>query len=213
MNIIIPNTNTPAIWSGKEPLPAIGEPVGVPFGLHRVKGTCRAYFTQGEQETYVGLLIDLKELPEQTENSSIGRRLKEKLRESGDSGFAEFIQEDRNLQVGLFGTEICPAPDQDPIWFDQYGLGSLEEFSAVAAIVLGGSEWRSELSSVWMNGNWNHSPFHAFSSPLQRIRNTAFLSYMDHIAKKQRGLVNACKGAIKTYEAESRNARRLATAA
>lgn len=191
-------------WSGAMSVPAPGDVVGVPFGGSRAAAHCSGYFvTSGEKEPFLGVNLDLLELPADLEKYGIGSAILTQIAEGG----VPLWQNTRFNNLALFGTEICEVR-KPAEWFEECGLGADEEFAALVAVVLGGRSWKWALSAVWSNGAWSQSPYLELCGSLQRIRNTGHMEFVDYALKKNRKFVERARTAIKRAQEACRSGRK-----
>lgn len=177
------------------PVPSPGDTVGVPFGGQTVAGVvCGTFVEKTAKASYLGLKIRLTELPPQAQSFGIGARLVGRIRSEGPSALEHIAGDD--TQVGLFGAEIRPAPTA-PKWFSEYGLDASDELAALMPALTGGKNWREKLRfTAWTNGAWHDTPFAPWSGPLQKIRNTGHMEFVEHALKKNKELLGALKAAL-----------------
>lgn len=192
------------IWSGTLAVPAIGDLVEVSFPKKAIKGFVIDLFeTQSPEATYIGVSVELAELPEKAENTGWGTGLLSLLEARGPKGFIDFALDKDSNVIYAYGSEVSAPSGPAPTWYEKFGLGSNEELAALAPIILGGKDWQDQLSiTAWSQGQWEKTPYSALQGELQRIRNSAHFTYIDWVVKKHSQFIKAAKKALATYKAQ-----------
>lgn len=189
----------PPIWSGENPIPDEGVIIGVPFGNQTIAGRMTGTFVEkGTKEYYTGIRAELLELPAKATTFGWANRLEKACREAGETGLLEFASQPECFCADIFGAEIAPTTPAAPKWFAEHGLGAREEFAAIVPSIIGDRDWKDELSiTAWCQGQWHATAYAGLSGPLQRIRNTAHMEFVEAAVSKNKELRESCKSWLK----------------
>jgi hypothetical protein len=190
------------IWSGKNSIPEVGEIVAIPFGGLNLAGKMVGTFvTDGGKNDYTGVRLHMLELPPAAQNFGWAHGLEMACIGAGRDGLIAFASDPTSFEVGIFGAEI---PDTTPVvssWFSQHGLSAQEELIALIPSILGGKDWKEELSvTAWCNGGWHATNYSELSGTLQRIRNTAHMEFIEAAYAKNKALSDQCKSWLKQHQ-------------
>lgn len=190
LTINIDGSPKTGIWSGAAPLPEINSRIPVNFGEHTIGTTCSGYFlAKGETNHYIGIKLIPDELPRDMHQYGLANRLRAAI---DKNQFAEAASDEKTLEFGIYGAEISqkPLPEKP-------GISVEEELAALAAVALGGRTWRETLQGAWFNGNWHATPYLILAGPLQRIRNSLGIKFVEKTIEKNAKLTEELTALLK----------------
>jgi hypothetical protein len=192
--------STQLTWSGKDPIPLIGEEIGIPF-LKIVAGTVMGYFkTNTGEATYLGVMVQPLVIPEDAARWGWGSHLIRAIDEDGWNGFVRFVTS--RTECAIYGAEVREKP-QGPR--HPKGFSCREELCAIAPAIFDGGQWKENLKiTAWCQGEWSKLPYEEIAPTLQRIRNGPNMKFVEEATKNNANLIEACKQALKRHRALQR---------
>jgi len=195
------------------PLPTVGELVEVKFPRKTLKGFVTGSFEtpvnpdpnrpaeKDSKDCYIGVSVEMAELPQNAENTGWGVRLLDLLEARGPKGFLEFVRNPESTIVYVYGSELTPTDGVAPEWFEKFKLSSQEELAALAPAILGPKNWKDQLYyDAWDQGKWDVTAYSPLSAELQKIRNTANSNYIDWVEKKHQEFIRAAKKSLQSFK-------------
>jgi hypothetical protein len=194
--------NPKSTWSGTQPVPKIGTPVGIPFHQDKTPAIVCGYFDEvTPSATYLGVHTTLLELPPNADQYGFGQGLLETIQEDPKGPLEGLLSitgnPEEHFRVSLFGAELAPEVPEAK-WHKEDQLDAKDEFVALLPFALGGKEWQDDLTiTAWCNGAWHSTPFHPWSSVLQHIRNTGHFAFVKYALAKNKSLAQKIRDLLK----------------
>lgn len=182
---IITQTPPEGKWSGKDPIPKIEDTIGVQFHNDTIPSTVIGYYTQ---EGWIGILTKLQSLPSNLERYGVSPK-KDDIIKKRMQGVKDFYNLTFAFQVGIFGAEIHPAPENKP----PHGP---EEELAVLITAACYRNWREKLQEAWINGSYPMFKFDFLCGELQRIRNHGSWDFIDQTVEKNPEYIKQIRQAL-----------------